>query len=135
MLILQMEPAAKFGIQRPLDFQGIFGCSNRFIKRGGPPHFQSHSLQSHPLPRASTPSTPLSCPFLHTSCLTRVALALAQPCPCRALPPHLEPSDPSPETCPSAPRPIPAVPPPPLQPTASAAAAVAAQTRDCRALV
>ena len=49
--------------------------------------------------------------------------------------PRPEPSDLSPETCPSAPSPVPAVLLPPLQPTASAAAIVAAQSRRCRALV
>ena len=58
---------------------------------------------------------------------------LAVPVPCSH--PRPEPSDLSPEACPSASCPIPAVPLPTLQPTASAAAAVAAQSRRCRALV
>ena len=78
----------------------------------------SSSFQFLPPP---PPEPPLPCP------------ACARSCPSLAVPVLC--SHPSPETCPSAPRRVPAVPPPPLQPTASVTAAVAAQTRDCRALV
>ena len=131
-----MEPGAKFGIRQPLDFQGPFGCSNHFIKRGGPPHLSvtfppepilCPELQPPPRPSSALPPHQLSCACSCPSPAVHV--------PCSHLRP--EPSDPIPEICQSAPRPVTAVPLPPLHPTTSAiaAAVVAAQTRDCRALI
>ena len=107
---------------------------------GGCAHF--HYV--HFLPLALPALFPLV-PWLPTSVpeplhCHRSPVPRACSCPTSAVPvpcshPRPEPSDPSPETCPSAPRPVPAMPPPPLKPTASAAAAVAAQIGACRGLV
>ena len=97
----------KFGIRRPLDFQGPFSCSNRFIKRGGPPHFLPQSLQSPSFSLSFNPIHALAVPCLRTSYLAHVALALS--------PSVAEPWLPLPSS------PDPAVPPPTQQPTAAVA--------------
>ena len=107
---------------------------------GGGVSFSFFSFPSSSLPALFplVPWLPTSVPeplHCHRSPVPR---ACSCPAPTMLVPcshPRPEPSDPSPETCSSASRPVPAVPSPSLQPTASAAAAVAAQTRACRALV